>query len=530
LWKKGWRDEVWSTLDQPWDIIIIGGGITGAGILREASRLGLRSLLLEAHDFSSGTSSRSSKLVHGGFRYLKNAQFKITLQSVSERERLLKEGRGLITQLGFLMPVYSTDKYPTWLLGLGLAVYDLLALNWRHRHYDAQDMLEFCPYLSEVGLRGGYRFFDAQTDDARLVLRLIRESINDDCLALNYVQVIDLLRDNRGLVRGVVVSDVADETTVRQAEIEAGIVVNATGAWADELRESMGLTPKLRKLRGSHLVFPYQRLPITRAVSFWHPDDGRPVFALPWEGVTLLGTTDVEQSTPLPRDPCASNMEIEYLLRAANKIFPTQELNNQDIQACYAGIRPILDTGKADPSKESREHILLCENGMLTITGGKLTTFRLMAREALGSVCALLGKEIRVNRSKNILDVFSMDALSYASLKPSAKLRLLGRYGAEAGGILSTGGTEEFEEILGSKALWVELRWAAKYEGVVHLDDLLFRRLRLGLVLPYGGGTILGRMRDNIQPELGWTEQRWTTEVSRYKRLWQQCYSLEAQA
>lgn len=527
MWQKGWRDEVWSTLDQPWDIVIIGGGITGAGILREASRSGLRCLLLEAHDFSSGTSSRSSKLVHGGFRYLKNAQFKITIQSVSERERLLKEGRGLITQLGFLMPIYSTDKYPAWLLGLGLAIYDLLALNWRHHHYDAQEILEFCPFLCEVGLRGGYRFFDAQTDDARLVLRLIRESINDDCLALNYCQVIDLLRDNRGQVRGVLVRDVADETIAQEAVIKAGIVVNATGAWADELRTMSGSKPKLRKLRGSHLIFPYPRLPITRAVSFWHPDDGRPVFALPWEGVTLLGTTDAEQIPPLPRDPCPSSEEFEYLLRAANKIFPTRELTHQDVQACFAGIRPVIDTGKADPSKESREHILLCEDSMLTITGGKLTTFRLMAHQALESACALLRKEVRVNRSGNMLDLFSMDALGSASIKPSAKLRLLGRYGSDAAGIAEIGGMDEFEEIDGSKALWVELRWAAKYEGVVHLDDLLLRRVRLGLVLPHGGGALLSQVRNTVQAELGWTDQRWMSEVSRYQRLWQHSYSAE---
>jgi len=176
MWFKGWREQIWTSFDQKWDVIIIGGGITGAGIFNEAVKLGLRTLLLDKGDFASGTSSRSSKLVHGGFRYLKNAQINVTLQSVRERERLLHEGRGLINKLGFLMPAYKTDRIPTWMLGLGLTVYDLLAGKWSHRYYDPEEIRELCPLLTEIGLKGGYRFFDAQTDDARLVLRIIREA------------------------------------------------------------------------------------------------------------------------------------------------------------------------------------------------------------------------------------------------------------------------------------------------------------------------------------------------------------------
>ena len=169
MWTSGWRERVWSSLDQPWDLIVIGGGITGAGILREAARIGLRALLVEAHDFASGTSSRSSKLVHGGFRYLQNAQIRLVRQSVRERERLLKEARGLVNPLGFLLVNYSGDSIPDWVFGAGLAVYDLLALKWGHCHYDAYDIREFYHSLREEGLLGGYRYFDAQTDDARLV-------------------------------------------------------------------------------------------------------------------------------------------------------------------------------------------------------------------------------------------------------------------------------------------------------------------------------------------------------------------------
>jgi glycerol-3-phosphate dehydrogenase len=181
MWETGWRDRAWSVLVQEWDIIIVGGGITGAGILREAARAGLSALLVEGHDFASGTSSRSSKLVHGGFRYLQSGQIKLTLQSVRERERLLKEGRGLVNPIGFLLTCYQDNRFPAWVFGAGLVVYDLLAFKWGHRYYDAFDLKELCPPLCEAGLKGGYRFFDAQTDDARLVLRVIREVCAQRC-------------------------------------------------------------------------------------------------------------------------------------------------------------------------------------------------------------------------------------------------------------------------------------------------------------------------------------------------------------
>ena len=161
MWTIGWRDRIWESLTKPWDIIIIGGGITGAGLLSAAVQAGWNALLVEKNDFASGTSSRSSKLVHGGFRYLKNGQIHTTLTSIHERDRLLKDARGLVNPLGFLMPAYQSDRLPSWVLKMGLTLYDLLAWQWSHRFYDALDMLELCPLLSETGLNGGYRFFDA---------------------------------------------------------------------------------------------------------------------------------------------------------------------------------------------------------------------------------------------------------------------------------------------------------------------------------------------------------------------------------
>src|SRR5512137_369790 len=202
MWNQTWRDSVWSQLNEEFDLIVIGGGITGAGILREAVRAGLKAILFEQGDFASGTSSRSSKLVHGGLRYLKNAQIKLTWESVHEREHLLKDGRGLVTPLPFVMANFRGDKTPGWVFGMGLSVYDIMALKWNHAAYDPKGLSGLVPQLSSPDLVSGFRYFDAQTDDARLVLRVLQEATQDGALALNYARVEDLLK-TRGRVTGV---------------------------------------------------------------------------------------------------------------------------------------------------------------------------------------------------------------------------------------------------------------------------------------------------------------------------------------
>lgn len=530
MWQRGWRDQVWSSLDESWDLIVIGGGITGAGILREAASAGLRVLLLEMHDFASGTSSRSTKLVHGGVRYLQNAQIKLTYESVRERERLLREGRGLIMPLGFLLANYRRDSIPGWVFGAGLAIFDLLAFHWSHRHYDAYDIGGMCPNLCEDGLVGGYRYFDAQTDDSRLVLRLIQEAVREGGAALNYFCVTGLLRDRLGQVCGVIGEDRAPGAENRLAEVRAGAVINATGPWADQLRLQAGGRERLRKLRGSHLIFPAQRLPLTRAISMLHPQDGRPVMAIPWEGVTLVGTTDVDHLPPLETDLAISPAEVDYLLAALKRFFPAQELSIQDIQATFAGVRPVVNTGKANPSKESREHVLWCENGLLTVAGGKLTTFRLMALTALRAVCAQQVSNPRWKRlakagpRQRVLDPPPAEAGLPAGLSPATRLRLSGRYAVDAPSVIASAGPGELEAIPGTASLWAELRWAARAEAVIHLDDLLLRRVRLGLQSPGGGLPLLERIRSIILPELGWDDARWEQEVKTYTNLWKQCY------
>ena len=525
MWTSGWREPLWEGLDrQEWDLIVIGGGITGAGILREAARIGLRAILFEADDFASGTSSRSSKLVHGGLRYLKNAQIKLTSESVHEREHLLKDGRGLVTPLPFLMANFRGDRIPAWAFKVGLSVYDLLALKWNHASYSAEGLRNLCPQLTGGQLVSGFRYFDAQTDDARLVLRVLKEAVREGAFALNYARVEGFLKNSSRKVCGVRVGDQAPGGSKRTVEVRGRVVINASGAWADALRDLNGGRQRLRILRGGHLFFPWNKLPLTRAVTFLHPQDGRPVFVFPWEGVTLIGTTDVDHSSSLATEVVISPEERGYLLGAIQFAFPDLELKQNDVQSSMAGMRAVVDTGKTDPSKESRESVLWLEDGLLTVSGGKLTTFRIMAQKALQAIRAELPGRSRSRETRGVLDPIPAESV-LCDLPAENRLRLLGRYGNEACQLVTAAGQGELDPIEGGLPLWAELRWAARAEGVLHLDDLLLRRVRLGILLPGGALGQLDRVRSIVQAELGWSDERWNQEAEAYRQTWQAYYA-----
>lgn len=523
MWLKGYRDEIWSRLDQPWDLLVIGGGITGAGILGEAVRHGKRALLVEAQDFASGTSSRSTKLVHGGLRYLRQGQFLVTRKSVRERERLMEEGAGLVNPLGFSLAAFPGDQMPKWMYGVGLAMYDALAGKWAHESQSRKEIIARIPSLEGSKVEGGYRYFDAQTDDARLVIRVLREAVKQGATAINYVRADKLLRTADGKVAGAVLRDVAPGGT-RTAEVKAKVVINATGAWADDLRCQIGGDKRLRRIRGSHLTFKHSRLPLPEAVSLLHPRDQRAVFAIPWEGVTILGTTDVDHGG-LDEEPAISDDERDYLLEAVTKAFPSVEIGHEDIISTWSGVRPVIDTGKSDPSKESREHAIWSENGLYTITGGKLTTFAVMARDALSAAEESFGP---LSARTCVLEPYHHEGgeggIDWpASLTAEDKLRLLGRFGAEITDVIAD--RDECHRIDGSIALWSELRHAARAEGVVTLSDLLLRRVRLGLLLPNGGMDLSAKIRAVVQPELGWDDARWDAEVAAYQATWKKAYA-----
>jgi glycerol-3-phosphate dehydrogenase len=524
MWNRGWRQEAWDQLDQPWDVIVVGGGITGAGILREATRAGLRTLLIEAKDFASGTSSRSSKLVHGGLRYLNNGQIRLTYESVRERERLLGQARGLVSPLGFFMPTYRNDKIPGWAFGAGLIIYDLLALKWAHQRYSGPVALERWPFLRSDGLLGGYRYFDAQTDDARLVLRVIQEAVREGGCALNYAKVDGLLRRKNGAVCGVKLLD--QETENPPMEVEAPVVINATGAWADVLRSKLDKAKRLRLLRGSHVIVPAEKVPISRAISFYHPHDQRPVFIFPWEGTIIVGTTDVDHSADLELEPAINSAEAEYLIVAARYAFPSLKINLEDVQSTLSGIRAVVDTGKVDPSKESREHVLWLEKGLLTVTGGKLTTFRVMAHDALRAIRHRLPPHTRLNRRMRMFEEAPIERMDIDHLDASTRLRLTGRYGLDTPHVVNSSHAGELEHIHETHSLWAELRWAAKAEGVIHLDDLLLRRVRLGLTVPGGAIHLLSDIGEIVRSELEWDQEKWHREVDAYTKLWKSAYQL----
>jgi len=523
MWTQGWRDRIWSEIDEnPWDIIVIGGGITGAGILREAVDAGLRVLLLEAKDFSFGTSSRSSKLIHGGFRYLRNKQYDVTRESVREREWMLREARNLVTALGFCMPTYAHYKTPAWQMDMGVILYDLLAPKWAHRSFSKSKLLKECPNLNPQGLKGGHLYYDAQMDDSRLVLRIIQEAVAAGGTALNYAKVTGLLRTRDGQACGVIAQN--DES---EKAIEGHVIINATGPWSDDIRQHVDAVPRMRKLRGSHLIFSSQDFPLSHAVTLYHPKDNRAMFALPWEGTSLIGTTDLDHSTDLESrqdEPCASAEEIDYIMDALHATFPGVQVQHENIISSFAGLRPIIGTGKARPSDESRAHGVFQENGLLTITGGKMTTFRIMANEVLQAASPRIPGNPDFTGRRRIFDPLP-DDLIHQDLSIGKLAYLSGRYGSQTTSLLKTSAAAELSAIAPLPNLWAELRWAARTEGVVHLDDLLLRRVRLGMLLPNGAFDHMPHIRSIVQPELGWDDARWMAEESSYRSTWQRAYS-----
>lgn len=523
MWEQGWRERAWARLAEPWDMVVVGGGITGAGVLREATRLGLRVLLLERRDFSWGSSSRSSKFVHGGLRYLAQGEVGLVRESVRERERLLTDAPGLVEPLGFCIALYKRDRLQRWLFTIALNIYDLLAGARRYRHYDAAEFALLAPHVARTHLRGGLRYLDAQTDDSRLVLRLLRESVLGGALVLNYAGAEALLRE-RDEVVGL---RVRDEETGSAAEVRARVVVNATGVWVQGLRNQIGSPTAVRPLRGSHLVFAVRRLPVAQAITFLHPADRRPVFATPWEGATIVGTTDLDHGAPLDEEPRISPDEVRYLMEAVQGHFPALALSQGDVISTWAGVRPVIGEDTVDPSCASREHVVWQEQGLLTVAGGKLTTFRPIALDVLESARARLPNLPALRRDAPLFDPVA-PLMSGERLTPAVRQRLLGRYGQDAHALVAAAPPEELTAIPDTPSLWAELRWAARAEGVCHLDDLLLRRVRVGLTLPEGGADHLPRIRAICQGELGWDDARWDAEARTYLDHWQRFHRCPA--
>ncbi|WP_309044479.1 glycerol-3-phosphate dehydrogenase/oxidase [Marinobacter sediminicola] len=532
------RDALLSKLKsspQAFDVVVIGGGITGAGIAREAAGSGLKTLLVEQKDFAWGTSSRSSKMVHGGLRYLGSGQYGLTRDAVTERQRLMTEAPGLIDPLRFIMPHFQRQFPGPRLFQILLRVYDWIARSKSRQLLTPGETMQWVPGLNMQKLTGASGFTDAVTDDARLVQRVISEARQDGAWCLNYVKAVRVLRAD-GKVSGLELQAEDDANTFT---VDTSLVINATGVWADRLQQpDNGEQPMtIRPLRGSHLVLPWSTLPVSCTVSLLHPDDKRPVFVFPWAGTTVLGTTDLDHKQSLDNEPRIAANEVDYLLRISNRLFPGAAVSANDVLSTWAGVRPVVtDTPKVAgangpskaPSKESREHEFREDKGLISIAGGKLTTFRLIAREALTRG---LGSDEPLRAEKDPVFRPTLAPPKPDSISHQNWQRLTGFYGADLASVLQCGPLTPVGNNSGSASvpgdlLWAEVTWACSQEDVKHLDDLMLRRTRLGLIVPEGGKALLPALKLHCQSALNWDDDQWHAEEARYLALWGEAHSL----
>jgi len=516
------RTQTWSAISStPWDVVVIGGGITGAGIAREAVRRGLRTLLLEQTDYSWGTSSRSSKMVHGGLRYIAQGEIRLTWHSLTERERLLSEAPGLVDRMRYHFAHFKGVFPGRWPFKVLLMAYDLLARIRDHRYLPKRDFLHRIPGYRQDGLQGASQYTDAVTDDSRLVQRILDEAVADGLVMLNYVKVTDLIMAG-DRVAGL---RVQDQVSGDVAQVAAKVSMNATGAWADRLRQHLVNEQRVRPLRGSHLLFMPSRLSVTEAIICHHPADGRVMFIYPWEGRTVVGTTDLDHRHDLDIEAVLDESEMRYMLEGVNAQFPEARLKVSDIVSTWSGVRPVVSAGSGnDPSKESRGHSVWDNQGLITVTGGKLTTFRLIALDALKLARPYLGCEIKDDGQP----VFS--AMKWPPKPEAMSDNIFRRLGARLGlhlpKFLAEMPAAEWQTIADTETLVAEIRWACRYEQVVHLDDLLLRRVRLGLLLPNGGIDAIAALDSILSEELGWNTEQIAQERVRYNDIWRRYYYL----
>jgi glycerol-3-phosphate dehydrogenase len=393
----GARDEVWERLstEATFDLLVIGGGITGAGVARDAALRGLRVALLEADDWASGTSSRSSRLVHGGVRYLEHGHLHLVFESSRERRTLLKIAPHLVRPLRFTWPVFKGARVPRWKLRAGLLAYDALALFRNvgtHRGLSRKEIQRAEPGLRSNDLTGGASYWDASTDDVRLTLANVTAAAEAGAIVLNHAPVVEFLHDSGGHLQGVAVRDMI---TSERTTISARVVVNATGPWSDVTRRmDDGVTESaLLGSKGVHIAVPRDRVPCASALTLLHPVDGRVFFILPSPVHTIIGTTETPAETG-PADIRANRADVQYLLQAANHFFPSASLTPAHVISAWAGIRPLVAQAGVSANDASREHHLATSaSGMLSITGGKLTTYRSMASEIVDAVEHALGRK-----------------------------------------------------------------------------------------------------------------------------------------
>lgn len=483
--------------EQPFDVLIVGGGITGAGIALDAASRGLRTALVEMQDYAAGTSSRSTKLVHGGLRYLKNLEFGVVAEVGKEREIVYENGPHVTVPERMLLPFYRGGTFGRFTTSMGLRVYDFLAgvkKEERRVMLSAAQTLEKEPLLRKDGLLGGGSYVEYRTDDARLTLEVLKKAAEYGARAVNYAKVEELLYDANGRISGVQVTDRIGGGSYR---IHARYFVNATGPWVDTLREKdrskTGKTLHLTK--GVHLVIDGRRFPLRQAVYFDTPD-GRMVFAIPRDGKTYIGTTDTNYTGDLAH-PQITEEDCSYLLYAANGMFPELKLTAADVESGWCGLRPLIHQEGKDPSEISRkDEIFESSSGLISIAGGKLTGYRKMAEtivDLIGSKERSQGKSVGPCVTKKLpisggdvggssglpayIERMTREGVS-AGLSRSDAAALARRYGSNAGIVFEL--LREHAEEAGRSGLpaawFAELLYAVECEMAVKPTDFFNRR------------------------------------------------------
>jgi glycerol-3-phosphate dehydrogenase len=515
-----------SLAERELDLLVVGGGATGAGIARDAALRGLEVGLCEAGDFGGQTSSRSSKLIHGGLRYLQYGDLSLVFEGLAERRRLMTIAPHLCRPIEFLFPGYRGQRPGLLTLGAGIALYNSLAL-WRppasaHR-LAAHEVHSAAPFLRSAGLRGAQVYIDCQTDDARLVLENVLDAERAGATVLSRAVVKSLVRDRHGHVRGAAVTDGANGRDAAAISVRARVVVNATGPFSDSFdRGRHNLRPTL----GVHLVFDAARLPHGgRAIVLRAPRDNRLYFVLPAGPRTIVGTTDtdwVPESGPgfAPRlgdEIRATRADVDYLLEALTYAFPPARLGHDDVISTFAGLRPLVAAPAHTPSETSREHEIVREpDGLLTVAGGKLTTLRRMAEQAVDRVADILhaqGREAPVGPcitgTRPLPGAGALPAtLASHELAPDVQRRLESAYGARLAHVLAIAAdAPDLARRIDPELpyIWAEVVHAARHEHALDVSDVFIRRVPVFRDARDQGMSVAPRAADLLGAVLGWT-------------------------
>jgi len=467
--------------EDSWDMIVIGGGATGAGIAVDAASRGYSVLLLDREDFGKATSSRSTKLVHGGVRYLEQGNVSLVMEALKERGILLENAPHLVHDQPFIVPNYSWWETPFY--GIGLKIYDLLAGKYgfgRSRILSVEETTQRLPNIRRDGLKGGVVYHDGQFDDSRLLIHLMMTAAENGATVVNYAPVVELTRDGDGFVNGVVV---LDRESGQRLTAKAKVVINATGIFADEVRRlaDPDAPAMLAPSQGIHLVFDHSFLLGNTAIMVPHTTDGRVLFAIPWHGHTLVGTTDTPIDGP-SYEPAPFEQEIQFVLDTASQ-YLSRTPQREDILSVFVGIRPLVKAAGSDTSKTSalsRDHTIHIDaTGMITVVGGKWTTYRHMAEDVVDQAVTL-GRLEDAPCITRTLRIHGYQAPTPRTDEPG-EFDPLGVYGSDASLIRELAEAEPgLAQTLDRELPYIgaQIVWAARYEMARTLDDVLARRTR----------------------------------------------------